>query len=149
MAKVPVRITRRSLADSLLGAGLAALAGIVLYPFVRYLIPPKVKEVAAGSLVAAKVGEVQPNSGKVFLFGNKPAILIHTAQGNYKAFTAVCTHLACTVQYRGDFGHIWCACHDGHYDPLSGQVLAGPPPRPLAEFTVAVKGSEIVVTRPT
>ncbi len=147
MAKAPARITRRSLADYLLGAGLAGLAGTVLYPFVRYLIPPQVKEVAAGSIVAAKVGELQPNTGKVFLFGSKPAILIHTAQGTYKAFTAVCTHLACTVQYRGDFGHIWCACHDGHYDPQSGQVLAGPPPRPLTEFSVAVKGTDIVVTR--
>ncbi len=148
MAKVPPRVTRRSLADYLLGAGLAALTGTVLYPLVRYLIPPKVAEVAAGSIVAAKVDELQPNSGKVFLFGNKPAILVHTAQGTYKAFTAVCTHLACTVQFRGDLGHIWCACHDGHYDPQSGQVLAGPPPRPLAEFSVAVKGSDIVVTRP-
>jgi len=141
------RITRRSLADYLLGAGLAALAGTVLYPLIRYLIPPQVKEVSAGSIVAAKVGDVQPNSGKVFLFGSKPALLVHTSQGTYKAFSAVCTHLACTVQYRGDFGHIWCACHDGHYDPLSGQVLAGPPPRPLAEFGVTVKGNDIVVTR--
>ncbi len=141
------RITRRSLVDRLLGTGLAALAGTVLYPLVRYLIPPKVKEVAAGSIMAAKVGEIPPNSGKIFLFGSKPAILINTPQGTYKSFTAVCTHLACTVQYRGDLGHIWCACHDGHYDPQSGQVLAGPPPRPLAEFGVAVKGNDIVVTR--
>ncbi|MBI3998263.1 MAG: Rieske (2Fe-2S) protein [Armatimonadetes bacterium] len=141
------RLRRRALADYLLGLGLAALAGTILYPLLRYLIPPKVKEVTASSVVAAKVGDLQPNSGKVFLFGNKPAILLHTPQGTYKAFTAVCTHLACTVQYRPDFGHIWCACHDGHYDPLSGQVLAGPPPRPLAEFGVTVKGNEIVVTR--
>ena len=141
-----VRVTRRQVADYLLGVGLAALAGTVLYPLLRYLIPPKVKEVAAGSIIAAKVGELPPSSGKIFLFGGKPAILVHTSQGTYKAFTAVCTHLACTVQYRPDFGHIWCACHDGHYD-LNGQVLAGPPPRPLAEFGVTVKGNDIVVTR--
>jgi Rieske Fe-S protein len=92
------------------------------------------------------VDELPPNSGKIFLFGGKPAILVNTPQGNHKAFTAVCTHLACTVQYRQDFGHIWCACHDGHYD-LNGQVLAGPPPRPLVEFGVAIKGNDIVVTR--
>ncbi len=141
------RVTRRSLVDRLLGAGLAALAGTVLYPFVRFLIPPKVTEVAAGSSIAAKVGEIPPNTGKIFLFGNKPAILINTPQGTYKSFTAICTHLACTVQYRGDLGHIWCACHNGHYDPQSGEVLGGPPPRPLAEFGVVVKGKDIVVTR--
>ena len=141
-----LRVTRRGLADYLLGVGLALLAGTVLYPLLRYLIPPKVKEVSAGSIIAAKVGELAPNSGKIFLFGGKPAILIHTSQGTYKALTAVCTHLACTVQWRPDFGHIWCACHDGHYD-LNGQVLAGPPPRPLAEFSVTVKGDDVVVTR--
>lgn len=140
-------ITRRRLADYLLAAGLAGLAGTVLYPIARYLIPPRVREVAAGSVVAAKAGELPPNRGKVFLFGGKPAILVHTPQGTYKAFTAVCTHLACTVQYRPELGHIWCACHDGHFD-LNGQVLAGPPPRPLAEFGVTVKGDEIVVSRP-
>lgn len=147
MSRVPLRMTRRSLADYLLAAGLAGLAGTILYPIARYLIPPRVREVAAGSVVAAKAGEPPPNSGKVFLLGRKPAILVHTPQGAYRAFSAVCTHLACTVQYRAELGHIWCACHDGHFD-LSGQVLAGPPPRPLAEFGVTVRGDEIVVTRP-
>lgn len=148
MARSPLQITRRSLADYLLGVGLAALAGTVLYPILRYLIPPPVKEIAAGSIVAAKVGELKPNSAKIFLLGGKPAILVHTPQGTYKAFSAVCTHLACTVQYRPDLGHIWSACHDGHFD-LNGQVLSGPPPRPLPAYGVAVKGEDIVVTRPT
>ena len=146
MAKGPVKVTRRTLADYLLGMGLAGLAGTVLYPLTRYLIPPKVKEVAAGSIIAAKVDELQPNTGKVFLFGGKPAILVRTPQGAYKAFTAVCTHLSCTVQFRQDLSHIWCACHDGHFD-LNGQVVGGPPPRPLTEFAVTVKGTDIVVTR--
>ncbi len=141
------RVTRRSLANRLLGTGLIALAGTILYPLVRFLIPPKVREVTASSIMAAKVGDIPPNSGKIFLFGSKPAILVNTPQGTYKSFTAVCTHLACTVQYRGDLGHIWCACHNGHYDPQSGEVLGGPPPRPLAEFKVAVKGNDIIVSR--
>lgn len=148
MARSPLQITRRSLTDLLLAAGLAGLAGTVFYPILRYLIPPPVKEIAAGSIVAAKVGELKPNSAKIFLLGGKPAILVHTLQGTYKAFSAVCTHLACTVQYRPDLGHIWSACHDGHFD-LNGQVLSGPPPRPLPAYGVAVKGEDIVVTRPT
>lgn len=119
---------------------------MVLYPLARYLIPPQVKEVTAGSVVAARVGDLPPNSGKVFLFGGRPAILVHTPQGTYRAFSAVCTHLACTVQFRGDLGHIWCACHDGHFD-LNGQVISGPPPRPLPEYGVTVRGTDIVVTR--
>ncbi|MDR7544954.1 MAG: Rieske (2Fe-2S) protein [Armatimonadota bacterium] len=146
MSQRPARITRRTLADYLIGAGLVGMASMVLYPLARYLIPPQVKEVTAGSVVAARVGDLPPNSGKVFLFGGRPAILVHTPQGTYRAFSAVCTHLACTVQFRGDLGHIWCACHDGHFD-LNGQVISGPPPRPLPEYGVTVRGTDIVVTR--
>ncbi len=140
------RVLRRNFLDYLFGAGLAALAASVFYPLVRYLIPPKVSEVTHTSVVAAKVADLAPNSGKIFLFAGRPAIVLRTADGDLRAFTAVCTHLACTVQYRPDFGHIWCACHDGHYD-LHGQVLSGPPPRPLEEYKVTVKGDDIIVSR--
>jgi len=60
--------------------------------------------------------------------------------------SAICTHLDCTVQYREDLSHIWCACHNGHYD-LNGANIAGPPPRPLEAYTVSVRGTEIVVRK--
>jgi Rieske Fe-S protein len=142
----PVRIGRRSFFDYLFGTGLAALAGAILYPILYYLVPPKVKEVTASSVVAAKAGDLAPNAGKIVAFGGKPAIVLRTPEGEVRAFTAVCTHLACTVQYRADFKHIWCACHDGHYD-LHGQVLAGPPPRPLDEFKVTVKDDDVIISR--
>jgi Rieske Fe-S protein len=142
----PVRIGRRSFFDYLFGTGLAALVGAILYPILYYLVPPKVKEVTASSVVAAKAGDLAPNAGKIVAFGGKPAIVLRTPEGEVRAFTAVCTHLACTVQYRADFKHIWCACHDGHYD-LHGQVLAGPPPRPLDEFKVTVKDDDVIISR--
>jgi Rieske Fe-S protein len=58
----------------------------------------------------------------------------------------VCTHLNCTVQYRADLSHIWCACHNGHFD-LNGKNIAGPPPRPLEAFAVNARGDQIVVTK--
>lgn len=63
-----------------------------------------------------------------------------------KAFSAVCTHLECTVQYRPDMERIWCACHNGIYD-LNGRNVAGPPPRPLDVFKVAVQGDDVVVSK--
>ncbi len=142
----PQRIRRRRFLDYSFGAALAALAGTVLYPVINYLIPPKTKEITHQAVVAAKGGELPPNSGKIFAFEGKPAIVLRTPEGEVRAFTAVCTHLACTVQYRPDLQHIWCACHDGHYD-LHGQVLSGPPPRPLVEYKVTVKGDDVIVTR--
>jgi len=140
------RILRRNFLDYLFGAGLAALAASILYPLVRYLIPPRVTEVTHTSVLAGKASEIAANSGKIFAFGGRPAILLRTPEGDLRAFTAVCTHLGCTVQYRADFKHIWCACHDGHYD-LHGQVLSGPPPRPLEEYQVTVKGDDVIVSR--
>jgi cytochrome b6-f complex iron-sulfur subunit len=97
-------------------------------------------------VVAAKLSEIPANAGKIFKFGNKPGILVHTAGGEFKAFSAVCTHLECIVQYRPETKQIWCACHNGQYN-LSGQNIGGPPPRPLEEFKVNTRGDDVVVTR--
>jgi Rieske Fe-S protein len=50
------------------------------------------------------------------------------------------------VQYRSDIGHIWCACHNGHFD-LNGINIEGPPPSPLESYAVNVRGDQIVVSR--
>jgi len=130
----------------LLGTGVAASIASFIYPAIRYIIPPLVGESPSRSVVAAKVAEIKRNSGKIFKFGSRPALLVRTADGNFKAFSAVCTHLNCTVQYREDLHQIWCACHNGLYD-LEGRNVSGPPPRPLESYEVHVQGEDVVVTR--
>jgi Rieske Fe-S protein len=142
----PAAMSRRGFFDWLLGTGIVALAGAAVYPLVRFVIPPKVPEAKAAQVVAAKVGELTPNTGKIFRFGKDPALLIMTTDGKYRAFTAICTHLDCTVQYRGDLERIWCACHNGHYD-LNGNNIQGPPPAPLTTYDVVVRGTDIIVNR--
>jgi Rieske Fe-S protein len=131
----------------LLGTGAGGLAAAVLYPVGRYIVPPEVNEASAGTVVLSLApADVPPNSGQIFKFGNKPGILIRTPGGELRAFSAVCTHLSCTVQYRSDLSHIWCACHNGHYD-LAGRNIAGPPPSPLVRYDVFERGDAIVVSR--
>ena len=137
---------RRGFLNIFLGSGFVALLGAIAYPLIRFVIPPKQPEAATSQVVAAKVGELSPNSSKIFRFGKDPAILILTAAGEYRAFTAMCTHLDCTVQYRDDLERIWCACHNGHYD-LNGNNIEGPPPTPLAKYAVAVRGDQIIVSK--
>jgi Rieske Fe-S protein len=96
-------------------------------------------------VVAAQVNAVAPNSGTVFRFGTRPGILVRTSSGEWRAFSAVCSHLQCTVQFRADLEHIWCACHNGHFD-LSGKNVEGPPPRPLEQFDVTIRGNDVVVS---
>lgn len=142
----PPSPARRSFLDFLLGTSALATLGAIVYPIVRFMSPPQIVESAENSVVAAKLKEIPPNSGKIFKFGNKPGILVRTAAGELKAFSATCTHLDCIVQYRPDTKQIWCACHNGQYN-LSGQNIGGPPPRPLEEFQVNTRGDDIVVTR--
>ena len=137
---------RRTFLDILLGTSALATLGAIVYPIFRFMSPPQIVESTESSVVAAKLSEVPPNSGKIFKFGNKPGILVHTTSGEFKAFSAVCTHLECIVQYRDDTKQIWCACHNGQYN-LSGKNIGGPPPRPLEEYKVNTRGDEVVVTR--
>lgn len=146
--KKPGGITRRRFLDLVLGGGLAAIAAGFFYPLCRFILPPQGRGASQDTQVAAKKGELTPNSSKIFPMGSSAGILIRTPQGDYRAFSATCTHLACTVQYRPDLGHIWCACHDGLYD-LMGRNIAGPPPHPLEQYRVDLQGNDIVVSKRT
>ena len=140
-------LDRRAFLRYLLNGGLLALVGAALYPIARYVYPPRGTEASVSSVVAATAGELATNAAKIFKFGNRPGILVHTPQGTLKAFSAVCTHLNCTVQYDSETSVIWCACHNGKFD-LNGQVISGPPPRPLEPYQVNVRGDEVVVSKP-
>jgi len=137
---------RRRFIEGLLGGGLLASAISFFYPVIRYIVPPTVVDLGGDEVVAAKLGEMKPNSSKIFRFGNRPGLLLLTADGEYRAMSATCTHLSCTVQYRSELHQVWCACHNGLYD-LGGRNVSGPPPRPLEAFQVHLRGDEVVVSR--
>jgi Rieske Fe-S protein len=136
---------RRRWIRILLGGGFTASIFSFLYPALRFMMPPAVAESAVNQASAGKA-DLAPNAARIFRFGNRPALLVHTAGGEYRAFSAVCTHLNCTVQYNDQTHQIWCACHNGLFD-LNGKVVGGPPPRPLEQYTAHVQGEEVVVIR--
>ena len=137
---------RRSFLNYFLGGSLGATLSAIVYPVIQFLIPPVVSEAAQSNVVAASANELRPGEGKIFKFGSQPGLLVRTPTGDVRAFSAVCTHLNCTVQYRSDLEHIWCACHDGHYD-INGRNISGPPPRPLEQYAVNLRGDDIVVSK--
>ncbi len=139
-------LSRRNFINASLFGSLSALAAAIIYPIVRFFMPPKIPQAVQNEATAAKVGELKLNSAKIFNFGAKPGILIHTDDGKYKAFSAICTHLDCIVQYREDLKHIWCACHNGHFD-LFGKNISGPPPAPLEEYKVTIINENIIVSK--
>ncbi len=140
---------RRGLIGLFLGGGLLATFASFIYPVLRYFVPPQVADLGVDEVVAAKVGDLKPNASAIFRFGSKPGLLILDADGEtYHAVSASCTHLGCTVQYKGDAKEIWCPCHNGVYN-MNGANVSGPPPRPLQKFNVHVRGDQIFVSRNT
>ncbi|MFQ6116808.1 MAG: ubiquinol-cytochrome c reductase iron-sulfur subunit [Candidatus Bipolaricaulia bacterium] len=68
-----------------------------------------------------------------------------TAEG-VVAYSAICTHLACTVLESLRSGEIYCPCHAGIYDPRRGaEVIGGPPPRPLPQLPIKIEGQGMII----
>jgi Rieske Fe-S protein len=137
---------RRGFLDTFLGGSLVALAAAVVYPVLRFVSPPRIPEAAGKQVLAGTVPELAKDGWKIFPFGQEAAIVVQTGPEEYRAFSAMCTHLDCTVQFDKPSERIWCACHNGWYD-LTGRNVEGPPPRPLTVFDVRVIGEDIFVTR--
>ena len=139
--------SRRRFIAGILGTGVAATGLGVAFPISQFLVPPaESAESDAASVVAGPVAEFPPGSGRIFKMGAKPGLLVRLENGEFRAFSAVCTHLSCTVQYKSDVKMVWCACHNGLYD-LAGRNVSGPPPRPLEAYVARVLDGKVVVSR--
>ncbi|MFO7653677.1 MAG: ubiquinol-cytochrome c reductase iron-sulfur subunit [Candidatus Krumholzibacteriia bacterium] len=142
---------RRRFLKWFLGTSLGALAAAVLYPVLRYLQVPEDVEASVDQMEAGPVNapEFVDSGYKIIRFGNEPVIVIRVAADDFRAFAGTCTHLDCIVEFQRDRERIWCNCHNGIYN-LRGQVVSGPPPRPLDSFDVHLTGDApqtVVVSR--
>lgn len=105
---------------------------------------------AAAAVSAGPVQIIEDGSlavGKTHNFTSKsgsPAVLFKSKTGVY-AYSAVCTHEGCTVQFNSASKNLQCACHGAVFDPgKDGTVVTGPTNKPLPKIKVAVEGAWIV-----
>ena len=128
---------RRDFLNWVLGSSLGTLVLWVLYPVVRFFDTPVVPESTAAQVEAGATNDsaFQQTGYKIVRFGEEPIIVMRVGDDDFRAFSATCTPLDCIVEYQRDKARIWCNCHNGMYD-LSGQVVSGPPPRPLQALRV-------------
>lgn len=146
-ASVPV--TRRHFVRSLLSLSVVTTAGGILVPIIGYLWPQaRESSQYIGPTVVGNVDDFPLNSGKVVAVADKPVIIVNTSAGGLKAFSAVCTHLGCIVFWHPERQVIHSPCHDGLFHPVTGNVISGPPPRPLPPYELAVKDGKVYVGRP-
>ena len=133
-------VTRRKVLKGVLGLLGAIGLGNVLYGLARFWAP------GAGGQAAVEMALNEiPEGGTVqFQCGGTPGILFRAEDGSFKAFSLMCTHLACTVSWNPEKREFYCPCHEGFFD-AEGKVLSGPPPAPLERWKVEVSGDKIVV----
>jgi cytochrome b6-f complex iron-sulfur subunit len=139
-------VSRRTFLDHLfvgtIGASLLAFIGFVF----RFIWPPRhASRASAGTrLYVADLSKLPEGHSLLRLYRGSGVLLVHTASG-LAAVGLKCTHLSCNVRWNPDKQIIECPCHGGTFD-LQGNVLSGPPPRPLPTFRVEVIDDRIYIT---
>jgi cytochrome b6-f complex iron-sulfur subunit len=103
------------------GSSASASSGVAL---------AKLDDIVVGQAVSAKLPD------------GTPAIIARPTATTAAAFSAICTHMGCTVNPAGKQLH--CPCHGSRYDATTGAVIQGPAPKPLPPIAVHVDGGEVV-----
>lgn len=133
---------RRTFLGVLLGGFSAALAAAFGWPVFKFLAPRT--DAGAQQQVKLSRDEVAVGKAHFFSYQGRPAVVLQPEAGNFIALSAVCTHLGCIVKWVDDQGEFLCPCHGGKFS-ISGQVVGGPPPKPLETYPVTVTGQDILV----
>lgn len=140
MTTHPKSQKRRKFLFVILG-GIGSFVGVAAtWPLFRYLSPRKVYN--SGDTVSVSRDSVVLGKAYFFQFRGKTAVVLQLSPGNFVALSAVCTHLGCVVAWQEQAGEFLCPCHGGRFS-AEGQVLGGPPPRPLETFDVTLEGDQL------
>ncbi len=95
-----------------------------------------------GGAVLGPVADVPVGGGAIY--PDQEVVVTQPTDGDFKAFTSICTHAGCPVANVSDT--INCECHGSMYSIEDGSVVGGPAPKPLAPKTIKVDGSNIVLS---
>jgi cytochrome b6-f complex iron-sulfur subunit len=148
LQETPMTVSRRKFIQVLLGFSIVStLAGIIV-PIIAYLTPAKSQMGYGGPTEVGKVEEFPQGSGIVVSVSNKPVIVVNTKTAGIRAFSAICTHLGCIVNWDQKRNLVASPCHDGLFNPVTGAVVSGPPPRPLPSYELAIKDGKVLIGKP-
>ncbi|NYG08380.1 Rieske Fe-S protein [Phycicoccus badiiscoriae] len=137
--------SRRTVLTSvgLAGVGATVLAGCTAAGNAASSAASSAKD-AATSAVKAAISKATIPVGGGKIFADQKVVVTQPTSGDFKAFSAVCTHQSCIVAEVAN-GTINCACHGSQFDITTGAVRQGPATMPLPEKTVTVNGDGISI----
>ncbi len=126
----------------LIQLGLVAVGAAWAGTFVQSKLFPQATAQEAKP-ITFPMSELPVGGAKYVTYGGLPAIVIRSRE-SIKAYSLVCTHLGCIVEWQDGVQEFYCACHDGRFDQF-GEVIAGPPPVPLEQLPVSVENEMVIV----
>jgi len=97
----------------------------------------------ASGAVLGPTSDIPVGGGKVY--GDESVVVTQPTAGQYKGFSAICTHESCLVGSVAD-GKIQCPCHGSQYSATDGSVIQGPATRALPEVDVTVTGGNVTLS---
>ncbi len=137
---------KQSRRSFLFNLGIISAVFLATVTFIRdviaYLVPPRKKKKFHKYLVAEEL-ELPVGQAKEITISKKPVFVVRLKEG-YKVYSGVCTHLGCIIHWEEDKQRFYCPCHKGVFDKY-GNVVSGPPPRPLDQFEVIVENRLVYI----
>jgi len=150
-------INRRQFVTVVVAAVGTIMAAFIGLPAISYLISPATKVQEKDEWIPLGPLENYPlGTPTLFTFtrttvngwektaNSYGVYVMRYTEEQYKVFSNMCTHLSCRVNWKEDLSEYICPCHDGHFD-IDGQVVAGPPPRPLDEYETKLEDGVLYI----
>jgi len=135
---------RRLIGYAWIGAGVIVV-GELIFGTLAFLWPRKKQEKGEKIFIAGKVTEFKV--GEVIYF-RKEKTFIQRLEGVFLAFSAVCPHLSCVINWNEMLKKFECPCHGAKFN-RNGEVLEGPPPRPLDLYKLQIVEEKLVIDTAT
>jgi Rieske Fe-S protein len=141
---------RRNLLHTMLGLAAVSVTGLFLLKIASTPSSQPLPTTYASNAAATHSGQLLANAANIppnqSLTFNDPAVgpivLIHLDNGQFVAYSSICTHAGCRVQFDPSAKDLACPCHGAVYDPYNNaQVLAGPAPYPLQKIPIQYDSS--------
>lgn len=151
------QITRRKFLGNLIKVIGGVVSAAVAVPLIGYFLSPAWKQKTPLLSPIARVDDIpvgeptfvtyeeRVQDGWYVTTLSKGAWVVNKGNGEVIVYDPRCTHLNCPFYWDKPNNRFHCPCHDGRFD-IDGNVLGGPPPRPLDRLTVVIQEGEILVT---
>ncbi len=144
------RMKRRDFLKKAIKVFFSIIAAAVLSVFI-YIYPSKIKERRLQFVYIMDEDDLPRKGIRKVEFQYKAddkevanRVFLAAAGGDLTAFSSVCTHLGCLVNWDNNKKEFICPCHAGKYD-MNGNVIAGPPPKPLTRLPLKIEDGKVYV----